>query len=300
MRLTYLVPFFAASLVTACSAQAPDPDTGAASADVALANAPRVGQSFPKLSADATREVVEAFVQNNGSTWTVRPLVDDFLPFLRHIESTDALGSGPTVTLQQAQATAVDFIERNAGVLGVSADEIGRLQFFTTTDAHQLFDRQDARFVLGFAADTPRRGYESFPTVSTHTVIWVSVLADGRVVGVDQHYTERVPDLTFSTTPVHEPNDPTLTQNIVGLQFVFDRVFHGICIGSRDLGPITASDIQPPRLTIQVSRGTELAVDLGYAFDVTKRDGAVSPTLSYTVDTVNGRLLATPQTRCQR
>jgi hypothetical protein len=288
-----------APFLTGCSTA--ETDAGAAQDSAALQQPLGTHQSFPRLSWIVQRDFIDAFIAANGPEWGENPTIDPYMGFVRHAEAKVTTDPAVTITLDEAKAKGLAFIRDNAVHLGASEAEVAQLEFFTTTDSHDLFDRT-AHFYLGYGATIPRPGYEAFPEVGTHVVIWLAMEADGHVSGIDQRYTERLPRITLGTVPPLAPGDDRVMANVAGRAFVTWNVFAGMCIGPAvNLGGIAPGDIATPALTMVVLRGLSLDVRLAYRLTVSKTPSASGRprNLEYAVDAESGLILREPQKPCR-
>jgi hypothetical protein len=307
MKSSLLAPFafFAAISSAACSNPSGDGAASSSAADTTSSPSTDVGrQVFHRIAKAEADDVLTRFIRDNDASWTVKPVVDPYLPFVRHIESTVASGPAVTSTVADLETRARAFLVKNASTLGLTESETASLEFGGTNwDARNEFDTSRiAGSCVLFHVKSPQPGYEAFDSVGTFANFAIAFLQDGQIEGVDQMYTTRLPTLSISTTPALAGDNPAAMAKLIGADFPYWDAFIPACIlYKRSLGPIAASDLGAPSLTMDVKADADLVVTLGYTVDVLKTSpdpNVGTKEATFVVSAATGEILETPKPPC--
>jgi len=288
--------------VTACAPAAPAASPSRISLGPSGRHGPHV-QIVRALPLSERRALVEKFRARNGA-WTVTLGVgstpDDVDPIRGVVRraTRDSVAPGAAayapLSEESAIASAAAFLAKNADLLGFSANDVPVLDLAAAPAKTTAY----GTWVVHARGVSPMRGYEGFDAVTSKIDV-LAYLGDEGGVRYFVNLSQVHPHLSIDTAPLLGPDDPRLLQSVLGrvLFVVVDdparpnaRVRE---LGRLPLGPVTAADVRPPRLTIDVSPGPRFAYvsyTLAYAVEVVK---AQHP-FRFVVDADSGALLEDP------
>jgi hypothetical protein len=243
------------------------------------------------MATPGRRALVERLKQRNptsaGSEWTVNEealgmsltVVDPFTGFVRRARRAVAPRPATApVVMEQAAASARDFVKRNADLLGLPRHVVPGLAEHVRAVEPSDHASPRAAYAVRFDAPFASKGYEGFKEIDNLADLEVFVDDDGEpssFVNLSRVH----PHLTIDTKPLLKQEDPQVISKLVG-RTVFalaDEPGHD----RRDvrelrripLGKIRPDEVTHMQLVIHVSTGPQLAwltYRLGYFVEVAK------------------------------
>ena len=289
-------------VLTACAPAAPPASPPRIGLGPTGRHGPHV-QIIRALPLSERRALVEKFRARNGA-WTVTLGVgstpDDVDPIRGVVRraTRDAVAPGAAahapLSEESAVASAAAFLAKNADLLGFSANDVPVLDLLAAPARTSTY----GTWVVHARGISPMRGYEGFDAVTSKIDV-LAYLGDEGAVRYFVNLSQVHPRLSIDTAPLLGPDDPRLLERVLGrlLFVVVDdparpnaRVRE---LGRVPLGPVTAADVRPPRLTIDVSPGPRFAYvsyTLAYAVEVVKGQHP----FRFVVDADSGALLEDP------
>lgn len=289
-------------LLAACSPSTPPADASRVSLGPAGKHGAHV-QIVRALPLPERRALVERFRARNGA-WTVTLGIgttpDDVDP-IRGVVRRATRDSGVAdpnahapVTEETAIADTAAFLAKNADLLGFSAKDVPVLDLVAGPAKTTTY----GTWVVHARGVSPMRGYEGFEAVTSKIDV-LAYLGDEGGVRYFVNLSQVHPRLSIDTNPVLGPDDPRLLAKVLG-RILFAVADDPTRPNARvrelrriPLGAVTAADVYPAHLTIDVSPGPRFAYvsyTLAYAIDVVKDH---TP-FRFVVDADTGALLEDP------
>jgi len=134
---------------------------------------------------------------------------------------------------------AMEFLQRNADLLGIPPEDLARLQL----KEQGLRGLSYNKWFVRLGADYPCPGYEGFRGLQRHRIVEVTFESDGLVAGFT-NWGDPLPVPSMSHVPKYQWGDPVFAQNLVGRPFIsaLDATDTGIdrFIRQEDLAPENA------------------------------------------------------------
>lgn len=276
------VAFALAGCAPATAARAVGPN-GAPTAK----HAPHV-QVVHALSTPERKKVFDAFVARNPGPWLWADArqVDAFTGHLVLARRGDAAGA-PHDDLDGGalQTKAVDFLDRNADLLGFRHKDLVALEL-----------RRESAGVVLARASIPLRGYLAFPRLASVISIALSFDARGEIVEVVNESTLH-PPLVLGLDPTLRPDDPRVVANVVGRRvFALDEPpTRRIELGT--VAPDDVRDVRPDIVWRDGPLGAYRIYRFAYVVDVV-RSAPGAPQLfffSWLVDPDTGEVVEDPK-----
>lgn len=219
-----------------------------------------------RLGTPERRAAFAAFAAANPGTWAWQTpdQIDAFDGHLIDARRTDPAPAGPLVDRAAAEASALRFLERNARALGLSSEDVLRLDLEAPPESPG--DLQPGEQPVLAHAEVPMKGFLSFPALRSTIRILLGVDGRGEVRRVANASTMH-PRIALTVDPKLPPDDPRVVARLLGRRLFAvvlpvgfaeeDLPRTAVHDGLRklELGVLAREDVRRVRPDVHVSEG---------------------------------------------